>query len=216
MRLGEHQLGKHQSGLTLLELLVAVGIFAVMAALAYQTLRNTVLNEQLLLAHSDELQQLQFAIGIFERDLRAAVPRGWRDADGRPVPALSGQGADVLLVRGGRGNPAGLRRAELELVRYQLLDGALQRLYWPALDLASDAPPQRTLLLPDVSAMRIEFLHGGGDWQATWPPLQQGGEPGPLPWPRAARLQLSSNRWGQLERLVELVPGSTPVLVSQQ
>lgn len=163
-------------------------------------------------SNKEQLRDLQFAIGLFERDVRAALPRSWRDGDGRSMPALMSQSADLSLVRAGWSNPTGQNRAELEVVRYQLAGNQLQRLRWLALDRARATTPQVDTLLSEVTALRLEFLHPTRGWQQDWSTkVQTLGNASADQWPRAVRLQLRSERWGHIERVIELIHPSTTV-----
>ena len=77
-------------GFTLVEMLVAVAIFALASALAYGGLSALTRARSQLEQQNERLGRLQFAIGLIERDLRSAAPRAVRDNYGAPLPALSG------------------------------------------------------------------------------------------------------------------------------
>jgi general secretion pathway protein J len=181
--------GAHQSGFTLLELLVAVAIFAVMAALAYAGL-NTVLQIRTVLEdHLTRLHTLQRAYVVMQRDLTQAVPRPVHDELGGTLPALRGDsnGTTLGLTRGGYPNPAGVRRSHLVRVRYQLDGRHLLRLDWPVLDRAQGDKPLASVLLKGVDRLSFEYLDARGRTQTSWPPA--GGAATVLP--HAVRVTLS-------------------------
>ena len=71
---------KHRSeGFTLLELMVAVAVLAVMGAIAYQGLASMARAAGATQEASDRYGSLTFAMSMLERDLRGAIPRGVRD-----------------------------------------------------------------------------------------------------------------------------------------
>jgi general secretion pathway protein J len=69
-------------GFTLLELLVALAIFAVLATMAYAALNSVLTARKQVEAKSARLSALQTALMIMERDVEQAVPRGIRDEFG--------------------------------------------------------------------------------------------------------------------------------------
>ncbi|HEY9239167.1 MAG TPA: prepilin-type N-terminal cleavage/methylation domain-containing protein, partial [Burkholderiaceae bacterium] len=83
------------AGFTLLELLVALAIFAVVAALAWGGLDAVARTQRGLERAGSALAQLQQAIGHFERDVRQTVPRPIRTESDQVEPALIGN-ADRL------------------------------------------------------------------------------------------------------------------------
>ncbi len=194
-----------QGGFTLLELLVAVAIFALVAGLAYAALRNAIGYDDVLAEQSQHLRDLQFAVGIIERDLRLALPRTTRNAEGRSQAAMRSRGTNLQLVRGGFANPTGQRRSELEAVGYQLDGSRLQRLRWPALDRTRSAPPAVDTLLDGVEGLRFAFLDRQGRWLPQWPNVTTELAAADENWPRAVRVSARTQRWGTIERVVALV-----------
>ena len=75
-------------GFTLLEMVVAISIFALMGAMAHVSLTQFLASRDTLAATNDELRRLQQAFTLVENDLRFMVPRGVRDGIGEPLPAL--------------------------------------------------------------------------------------------------------------------------------
>ncbi|MDZ4813331.1 MAG: type II secretion system minor pseudopilin GspJ, partial [Pseudomonadota bacterium] len=98
-------------GFTLIEVLVSVLIFALMSAAAYAAIDALLRSRQALYQRAQSLQQLQTAMGRFERDLRQAMTEPVRDAYGETQPLLSGTSTSVELTRAGLANPLGQTRA---------------------------------------------------------------------------------------------------------
>ncbi len=204
-------------GFTLLELLVAMAVFAIMAIAAYSGLRNVLFTRAAVETENRRLAMVQLAVFRLEQDLTQIVPRGVRDEYGDPQPALRGniQDSEVLLfTRAGWDNPLGQSRATLQRVAYRLRDGRLWRLYWDVLDRGGLAEPREIMLVDRVRDLRLRFLDEDDAWRNDWPPpADQATGPDdqarkliPDPLPRAVEISLTLEDWGEIIRLLPL-PG---------
>ena len=197
-------------GFTLIELIVAVLITAIIFAVGYGALDQALNNRETVREGEARLAAVQVAMRGFVQDFSQLAPRPVREPIGEGYgPALLADGAQVVFTRGGFSNPAGVQRATLQRVRYVLEEGVLYREQWPVLDATLDPPPRRRVLLEDVTAFSVRFMHDGRDWQDTWPPaaVQSGTNERELRWrPSAGEITLELADWGRLVRLIE-VPG---------
>ncbi len=197
-----------QAGFTLLELLIAAAVFAIMATLAYGGL-NTLINQRQ--TAGDSLQRLgaiQRGMNLLLRDTAQIVARPVRGPyRGDPLPALQGgDGAEYALVfsRGGWRNPLGQPRSSLQRVAWRVEEDGLVRYAWQVLDQAQDSVPVRTVIMADVQRMAVRFLDEGGEWQTTWPPLALDNQPVAADLPQAVEISLDLEDWGRVVRLIEV------------
>ena len=198
---------RHQKGFTLLEIVVAVGVFAVLTALAYGGLNQVLRQSEQTRAISQELQNLQFAFALLQQDFNQMLPREIRDAYGNRQPALTTSLDESFLLeftRHGWANPAEMPRSSLQRVSYILDEGQLQRRYWTDLDRAPASEPVTMPLLQDVESVELRFLDTQKNWQDNWPPtVTATGKP--LPLPLAIEITLETKRWGKVRRLFSLI-----------
>ena len=87
----------NQRGFTLLELLIAMAIFAIMAVMAYGGLKTVLATRQAVTERAAELRQLQQTLQLLNEDLLQALPRSIRDELGDPEPAFIGGRSQLLL-----------------------------------------------------------------------------------------------------------------------
>lgn len=77
-------------GFTLLEVLIALSLFAVLSAMAFGGLNQLLSQHQQLQHKQQRFVDLQSAIQVLERDFSQLAPRSIRDAFGDPQAALKG------------------------------------------------------------------------------------------------------------------------------
>jgi len=202
---------KRQRGFTLIEILVAVLITAILAVMAFEAMQQALKNREVVRAHQERLRDVQYAMRSLVQDFSQLMPRPVREplGDGfQPaVLATTTTASEVIFTRGGWMNPAGLQRSTLQRVRYALRDGKLQRDYWLVLDATLDPAPRTRELLSGVSAFHVRFMNDGRAWQDTWPPAAISGTNDErwLRWrPIAVEVTLELTDWGRLTRIIEV------------
>lgn len=160
-----------EAGFTLVELLVALAIFALISVAGVTLLRS---GSDTQLAVKDRLEALSRSnrlANAIEGDLAQAVARPVRDQAGEPVPAFIQEDANTPgslfgFVRAGWSNFDEAPRPGLQRVVYVLEGKALKRLSWPMLDGA--APMDAATLVENVSAAQLQFRDDKGEWRSDW------------------------------------------------
>lgn len=202
------------AGFTLLEILVAMAVFAIFAYMAYGGF-NAVAKQQAIIAESAErLRQVQYTMRRLVLDLSQLQPRPVREQLGDGwEPALMANGLELNALeftRGGWPNPLSRPRPTLQRVAYRLEEETLIRAQWPVLDRLLDQEPEELELLDGVKALRLRFLLEGGDWSEIWPSGDQGSPTGERDaesardLPRAVEITMELEDWGEIVRLVEI------------
>jgi len=185
----------HNSGFTLLELLVAMTIFSFMSVMAYGALANIFKSNEVITEQEAKLKKLQRSMMFIERDFRQIVLRPRRSGYGQTSPALdAGLDSEGLIefTRAGNPNPTGLVRSSLQRVRYDLQEGELKRLSWNLVDHIG-AEPVTMLLLDDVDSFTLKFLDAKLEWKENWSSA--------IETPKAVELTLEHKDWGKIVRL---------------
>ncbi len=166
---------RQQRGFTLLEVMIAIGIFALVGLGTYRMLETVLKTDVATRAHEQSLRELTRAFAEIDRDLAQSIPRTVRDPYGEELASLLGavDGQVALeFTRAGWRNPMGLARAQLQRVRWRLTGEQLERVYWTVLDQAVDSQPRVQKVLDGVTALELRFLDDQGEWKTQWPPAQ--------------------------------------------
>lgn len=190
---------KRALGFTLVELLVALLVFALLASIVYAGLDRMSLTSIALGDRAERFAELQRAVAAIDTDLRQLGSRLGRDREGQLLPALAGAPDRLLARRAGRDNPAGLPRSQLQQLRWGLGPDGLRREVWPdAIADPSDPPSGRTDY-PSLRSIEFRYLDSLGRWQNDWP-----GALPPETLPAAIEYVIESERFGRVRRLVAL------------
>lgn len=198
-----------RGGFTLVEILVALVVLAIMAAAAYGGLHAVMKVRENTRTSERRLQRLQLAMVTLTRDLEQAVARPIRHASGELAAGMLGGDNDVpqlAFTRSGRPNPLLLPRSSLERVAYAVDDDKLVRYFYSVLDRTIEETPTRQTLLTGVRTMHVRFLDRRGHWQAHWPPLNTEARSYDRRDPVAVQVTLQTRRWGEIRRLIEIAP----------
>ena len=196
------------AGFTLVEVMVAVFIFAIVAAVAMGGYNELVKQSDIVNAASSRTREIQSAMQRLNIDFASLEPRPVREPLGDSLlPALRADERNQTLVElthSGWSNPAGVPRSTLQRVAYRLENKKLLREYWLALDRTMTVEPESAVLLDRVERMKLRFMDGNRTWHDQWPPLGYSAPDGPRLRPIAVEVTVELEDWGELMRLIEV------------
>jgi general secretion pathway protein J len=196
-----------QQGFTLIEVLVAIAVFASLSVAAYTVLNQVQRSNAQSMSTVEDLQQFQKAWAIIDSDFRQMALRQWRHEGESPSEYLLawGQGVldseqnGVMFTRLGYSNPLSqLPRGEVTKVGYLIQNEKLQRVWWRYPDTSVGEPSIERTLLSGVESFELEFYNGEG-WLKEWAVKYE------LPY--AIKMTLQLEKWGSIERLYLITQG---------
>lgn len=192
-------------GFTLLEVLIAIAIFALLSLAAYQVLQGVLRSGEISKEHNASLTQLQRAMLIIEQDFSQIVARTSADESGeleqlRVISAASSlfdsDDQGIEFNRLGWQNPLNsLPRSNVLRVRYRVQEGQLQRLYFLHPDLIAGQKPQVQVLLNNIEKLSFRFWNSG--WKDSWEEAKK--------LPAGIEIRFTSKEYGEIRRAF-LVP----------
>jgi general secretion pathway protein J len=173
---------KYHKGFTLLELLIALAVFSLLAVGCWRLFDTLLRAERHSSEQAGQLRQLQRAVAVIERDMLHGLP-------GKGIH-LS---ADVLnLQRLGWRNPLDQARSEWQEVTYSLEKAELWRY-----SRGDTGEQQRQRLLTNLDELRWQVLDRHGVWRSG----------GQVRDPRAVELLFSAGRYREIRRLMPWAEG---------
>ncbi|WP_375426863.1 type II secretion system minor pseudopilin GspJ [uncultured Sphingomonas sp.] len=168
-----------EQGFTLVEVLVALMIFGMIAAAGVAMLSFSVRAQGATKAKLDDVAALGRTASILSADLAQAIDRPTRDEAGTRLPAFLGEAGGsaspmLRVVRGGWSNLDGAARPGVQKVAYRVANGTLERLAYPMLDGAASLAP--AALVTGLADARLRYRYRGA-WSDRW----DGANGAPLP-----------------------------------
>ncbi len=179
------------AGFTLVELLVSLFIFSLIAVASVTLLRSSADGQIILKDRLASHSALMRTANLLEADLAQAAPRPVRDLSGYSVSAFStalqsGQtGGAALFGFTRNGLSAGLQGVNPAIARvgYSYANGALTRTTWPIADGAVAQPA--AILLEGLQSVTMRYRDERGNWTTTWTSLD------PRDLPRAVEMTIT-------------------------
>lgn len=187
------------SGFTLVEVLVGVMVFSLLATICYAGLNSLIESSAVQRERSIAFAELQRTIASLDRDLRQLTHRPVRQPDQSVSPALLGGTIQLTATRAGWNNPAGQPRSQLQRFRWAWQQDSLVRSYWPVTDSIDPIPTVPHHRLTGVQGFSLRYRDQQGQWHQEWP---VDGRMASLP--LAIEVRLSSERFGNIRRLITL------------
>ncbi len=177
------------AGFTLMEVLVAISIFALIGVASYRVLSSVMEADARVAVRSEQMRTLNRAFWMLQQDAEQLVKRNARDGSGaftdNYLRVQNESDLPLEFTRGGRANPLGLARSSMQRVAYAVGPhpdyekndsphyreeaSYLLRYTWPMLDGAGDkTKAQVQVVLAGVERMTVGVLTKQGA-QSTWP-----------------------------------------------
>ncbi len=206
---------RRAAGFTLMEVMVAITIFALIGIASYRMLSTVSKTDEKLARNGEVMAGVNRALWLLGQDLEQMTPRPVRDVGGKPQPWLRldpNAEPPLWLTRGGRANPLQLPRSSMQRVAWQVAlhpghedresshygdeTRYLLRYAWPMLDGAGERETALVqVVLPAVEGMEISVRSKNGGALTVWPNPDSADDR-----PAAVKVVLQHSQLGAVER----------------
>ena len=206
-------------GFTLVEVLVAMAITALVAVVSYSALSAALASAERLRVSAQRAQEIGRVMAMLSRDIRQTASRTVIDEFGQRTPAVMGGelARDMLTVtRAGWHNSTGAPRGTLQRVDWWLEEETLWRGYFPVLDITPGTERIETAVLDGVERFEVRFLPNVAaleinrddvidrrNWEDSWVADLSQPDQG-LPPPAAVEVTMEVSGLGEVTRLYVL------------
>jgi general secretion pathway protein J len=153
-------------GFTLIELMVAISIFAVLTIAGWQVFNNLIKVRERTSIKAEQLAAIQEAYEQLSRDFSQALARPVQ-INGNSEAAFYLSSNEFHLTRTGVIDPLQLGTSPLARVQYLLVQGQLIRQSYAQVDQSGNLVPSKTVLLSKVTDWTVTALDTGST--QTWP-----------------------------------------------
>ncbi|WP_336935390.1 type II secretion system minor pseudopilin GspJ [Acinetobacter soli] len=151
---------KKRSGFTLVELLVAIAIFAVLSVLGWKIFDYLIKTKERNQQHELQIFELQDAYQIILRDSLQLIPMT-ANINGQIRPALSLSDTSLQFSKAGVSDPLKEGLAPYERIEYRYVSSEkiVYRLKYRSLNITNNEQPESSVLLKNVDQFRITVLN---------------------------------------------------------
>lgn len=197
-----------QQGFTLLEVLIAISIFAIISLASFSLFDTVITSEEKSTKRLNSMNDIQRAFMLIERDFLQIARRSVRMDGDEPLKdfihtdsnAFESTSQAIGFVRNGWSNPGLLLpRGDMQSVAYQINEETLERVHFNFVDATLGEEPKVRKLLTGINDISFEF-YDGKQWNQTY----EGSD-----LPLAIAVELDTKEFGLIKRKF-LVAGLVP------
>lgn len=163
---------RKEQGFTLIEILVALTIFTLLAAIVatglYTTITASQKNKQLL----EQLSNLQITQALLFRDITQILDRPIIDEAGQKQPPVIGDTTGKVILEFttiSYSNPFSLTQTNIQRVAYVLIHNTLYRQTWLAIDRMPGTSFRHQELIGNLAGVNAKFLDRNNQLRDHWP-----------------------------------------------
>jgi len=199
---------RKKSGYTLIEVLIALAVFAIMATITAMVMFQVFDTRERINLQANQLNQVQLAILRVEQDTRQIISRAIRGKDMQLLSPFTGQHQYVEFTRDGIVNPLGRASdSSLRRVAYLCDRNRLVRRTWRNLDTPNRAQHQDFVILDGLTNCSFNYLSKYNESLPDWRIFKIEGRQKIITAPKAIELTINPYNWGDMRLLFILTEG---------
>ncbi len=190
-------------GFTLIELMVAIVIFAIISSVSYRLITSLVRTKEIAGEAQEKWGNLSLTMSKFGDSFNRVIPLVARDQTGNVLAAISGKpkltgiyDSQIEMTISGYIGDQVYGSSPPRRIGYRYYGGSLYMVTWPVLNRVLSTVPEIDLLIENVSKFEVYYLYPDNQWRTEWPP--DGGDPTVLP--QAVKISFSLKSGESIER----------------
>lgn len=189
-------------GFTLIEILIALTVFAILATLTSSSLYYAFNTRTLVNAQANRLNELQLAVSIIQQDTEQIMARAIRGNEMRLFPTMLGQPEYMEFTRDGFVNPHSIeKRSTMKRIALVCMDGTLFRRTWTSLDPIDRNVYHDKALISKLTDCHFNYLNQNLESMPEWREQSMNQNQRPASFPKAIKISLNLQDWGAMDLL---------------
>jgi len=195
-------------GYTLLEVLVALTVFAILSTITASAMYHAFNTRARVNVQAEQLNNIQIAMTLMMHDTSQIIDRPVLGDETHQFPPFIGEPTYMEFTRGGAVTPTNdEHQSTLKRIAYICKDKKLIRRSWDTLDTPSRKNQRNKVLLTNIEACSFAYLSNSRQILPEWHPFAvqqtQKGESLPI----ATEFKLTLSDWGAMSGLF-IIPGA--------
>ena len=189
-------------GFTLIEILVALTVFAILATITSSSLYYAFNARTRVSAQAERLNSLQLAVSMIQHDISQAVERPIRGNEMRLFPTMVALPQYLELTRDGVTNPGSIeKRSTLKRVALLCFEDKLLHRTWASLDPVDKDIYEDKILLEHLTECRFNYLNQNLELLTEWREQAVTANQKKEPLPKAVQINIKLEDWGAMNLL---------------
>lgn len=174
---GDKNTLKKRHGFTLIELILAIFIFAIISTLSYRMISSLVKTKEIAGNTQEKLDNLSLTVSSFGNNWNRVIPLVVREQNGGLLPAVYGKpnligmyDAQIEMTISGYIGDAVFGTIPPKRVGYRYYNNTLYLVTWPVLNRVVTTKPEIDALINNVNNFAVTYLYPDNQWHDSWPP----------------------------------------------
>lgn len=163
-------------GFTLIELMIAIMIFAIISVISYRTLSALIMTRDVVNKAQDKWGGISKTINEMSIYINRAIPLLGLDESGAPLPSVWGKNkisgnfdSQIEMSTSGFIGDLTYGSSPPKRIGFRYTNGSLFLVIWSELNRAPNSKPDMILLSDQIASFTVKYLYQDRQWYDTWP-----------------------------------------------
>lgn len=163
-------------GFTLIELMIAIMIFAIISVISYRTLSALIMTRDVVNKAQDKWGGISKTINEMSIYINRAIPLLGLDEAGAPLPSVWGKNkisgnfdSQIEMSTSGFIGDLTYGSSPPKRIGFRYTNGNLFLVVWSELNRAPNSKPDMILLSDQIASFSVQYLYQDRQWYDTWP-----------------------------------------------